>query len=417
MEHRMEERELPAVSPAVSRRRFLHALAAGAGLVSTAALAGCAGSGQGAAQAGSEEVPAIFDSAHEVEIHTASLAMVGDVLVHQGVWESGELSDGSYNFDHLFAPMADDFAAADIAIVNQETVLGGIEMGISGYPAFNSPQEIGDAEVGAGVNVVAAATNHALDKGYSGIEAELAYWESAHPEVTCLGIATSKELAGSITCFVRDGITIALLNYTEISNAGLPSSAPWCLRMLDEDTVTADVEAARELGADFVVVLPHWGTEYVTEPTGAEEAWAALFLELGVDVVIGTHPHVIQPVEVLEREDGHRMLVFWSLGNYVSGQKAKERLVGGMAQVTFESVDGELGIAGYQLVPTVTHRARGTAYTTYRLDAYTEELAAENRILEVEDCGDFTRAWCVDFCAAVLGDGFDAGTCVLTGAV
>ena len=411
----------------LSRRSFVEGLLASLGLA-TASLSGCvpqskAGSGSGSgsdsgsiAVSATSSVPTIYDA--PAAAHSATLMMVGDVLVHTKVWQSGLQDDGSYNFDHLYAQMADDFEQADISIVNQETILGGTELGLSGYPLFNSPQEIGDAEAAVGVDVAAAATNHALDQGYSGILAELEFWDTEHPEVACIGIADSQERADTITILERDDIQIAILDYTQTTNGiSIPSSAPWCVRMLDEDTVSADVAAARELGADFVVVLPHWGTEYVTSPTSAEEEWAALFLELGVDVVIGTHPHVIQPVEVLERDDGHRMLVFWSLGNYTSTQNDMECMVGGMAQVTFELQGGEGQVGAYSMVPTITHRASGTGFGTYRLDAYTEDLASENLIRNQSGCSGFTRAWCVEFCADVLGEGFDTEACMLSGTV
>ena len=408
--------------PALSRRAFLQAALGAAGLVVLGGLSGCDMAALDAdGEAAVDAAPTTKDSFAGVSDRTQTisqmtLVMVGDVLAHTSVYNSGAQSDGSYNFDHLFAHVADDLSAADLAIVNQETILGGTELGLSSYPDFNSPQEIGDAEAAAGVDVAAAATNHALDMGLTGIEAELSFWREQHPEVACLGIADSEEVADELHLFECNGISVAVLNYTEVVNGDtLPSSAPWCVSMLDEDAVTEDVAAARAAGADFVVVLPHWGTEYQTSPNSSQQAWAQTFLDLGVDVVIGAHPHVLQPVEVLERDDGHRMLVFWSLGNFVSGQDTKERMVGGMAQVTLQIDDGETSVADYALVPLVTHRASGTNFSTYRLADYTSELAGAN-LINSADSG-FSVSWCKEFCAEVLGEEFDADACVLSGVV
>ena len=385
----------------LSRRAFLSSALAGISF----ALAGCSGGGSGAPAQALPERPTVYEEDAPDEL---ALLMVGDVLMHAGVWRSGERADGTRNYDHLFAQIADDVAAADVAIVGQETILGGAALGLSGYPAFNSPQEIGDAEVAAGFDVALCGSNHALDKGMAGIEAALAYWRSAHPEVLVTGIADSQETFDALPLVEREGHRIAILNYTYGTN-GIPLPQPWAVRQLDEGQIAADVAAVRAAGAEAIVACPHWGVEYAAAPSDDQRRWAQVLADAGADVIIGGHPHVVQPFEVIESSEGRGVPVFWSVGNFTSTQPRKDTMVGAMAQVSL-LFDGGCEVTSCMLTPLVTHRATGTAFTTYRLADYTEELAATNQIRGMSGCGDFSFQWCVDFCAERLGDAFDAST-------
>lgn len=174
----MDERPGSALAAGMTRRRFLATAAAGFGMVVAACATGCSGlPGEAGSRdfdaAGHASLATIQDS--ERGVHRISIVMGGDVLAHRGIWMSGERADSTRNYDHLFSAIAPTFKSADIAIVNQETVLGGVEMGLSGFPTFNSPQELGDAEAAAGIDAALAATNHALDKGFEGIEATLRF--------------------------------------------------------------------------------------------------------------------------------------------------------------------------------------------------------------------------------------------------
>lgn len=317
---------------------------------------------------------------------SVNLMMVGDILAHEGVYHSGYFPDGTVNFDHIFAHMTDEIQAADIAIVNQEVMLGGIELGLSGYPCFNSPTELGDALVTAGFNVVLHATNHALDKGAIGIDNTLNYWKTSHPEINVLGVHDADFTDydnRDIYIYEQDDLKIAILNYTYGTNGiPLPSGRPLIVNLLDEEKVAKDVTRAKEM-ADFVIVCPHWGTEYVYNPDNYQKNWTKIFYDLGVDLVIGAHPHVIEPVEWIQEEgNDHRMLVYYSLGNFVSNQDRLPRMLGAMAKVTITMDDPEnVYISDYGVVPLVTHKLFGPGLiTTYKLDDYTDTLAAQNRI-------------------------------------
>lgn len=384
----------------LTRREFFSL----AGLAGLGTLAGCSAPEPSRAPE-SEERATVYDAAAPDEL---TVLMVGDVLVHAGVRRSGERADGTRNYDHLFAQVADDVSAADLALVGQETILGGEGLGFSGYPSFNSPQEFGDAEVAAGFDVALCASNHALDRGMPGIESALGYWRSAHPDVLVTGIADSQEAFDALPLVEREGHRIAVLNYTYGTN-GIPLPQPWAVRLLDEARIAADAAAAREAGAEAIVACPHWGVEYAAGPDDEQRRWAQALADAGVDAIIGGHPHVMQPFEVIESSEGRAVPVFWSVGNFTSTQPRKDTMVGAMAQVSLR-FDGSCEVTSCTLTPLVTHRASGTAFTTYRLADYTEELAASNQIRSSSGCGDFSFQWCVDFCAERLGDAFDAST-------
>ena len=345
------------------------------------------------------------DLSEDTEI---TLVMIGDMLMHTSVVNSGEQGDGSYNYDHLFANVADRIASADIAIVNQETIMGGDDRGFSGYPTFNSPTALADAEAAVGFDVILHGTNHALDKGASGVLNCINYWETNYPDIAYLGINKSQEAQDTyIYVYEQDGISIAILNYTYGTNGiSTPADQPYLVNYLEEDKVVSDIERAHEL-ADFVIVCPHWGTEYNLGTDSSQAKWTQIFLEAGVDLVIGTHPHVIEPVEWVTDDEGNEMLVYYSLGNFVNGTSSSgsgvtSRMVGGMAEVTIGVENGEVVILEYDAIPLVCHIASGSDFTVYYLSDYTEELAQENRIVSQD--AEFSLAKCWEVVEEVWGE-------------
>jgi len=337
-----------------------------------------------------------------------TLLMVGDVLLHTPVEKSARREDGSYSYDAIFSETKDLISAADLALVNQEVILGGTELGISGYPAFNAPYEVGDDLVEAGFDVICHATNHALDKGKQGVTNCLSFWENSHPDVQVLGLHDNAD--DPLYVFEKDGIRIAFLNYTYGTNGiALPADMPYAVDLLNKDKVIADVRYAESV-ADFTVVCPHWGTEYRLTSDASQQKWAKIFLENGVDLVLGTHPHVIEPVELLtDEETGHSMLVYYSLGNFVnwtssSGDGIANRMVGGMAQITLtRGEDGEVVISDYGITALVCHLTSGQdGVTVFPLSAYDEALASENAIRSQDP--HFSYAYCLDLCDEVWGE-------------
>lgn len=352
-----------------------------------------------------EEIP---EPEPEPEI---SLVMVGDILQHTPVAKSAKKEDGTYDYSAVFAQMKEEISAADIALVNQEVILGGAELGISGYPSFNAPYELGDALADAGFDVILHATNHSLDKGKKGLLNCLSFWQENYPEMAVLGIHDSAEDQSEIYVYEQDGIRVAILNYTYGTNGiPLPKDMPYAVDLLDKTRIAEDLRRAKEL-ADFVVVCPHWGTEYVLEETAVQQKWAAFFAENGADLVLGTHPHVIEPIEWTggDHSEGDGALVYYSLGNFVnwtSGAKpgVANRMVGGMAQVTIGlDEDGEAIIKAYDVEPLVCHLEQGFGgVTVYPLEDYTAELAARNEIIKQDSS--FSLEYCQNLAQKVFGD-------------
>lgn len=341
---------------------------------------------------------------------SVSLVMVGDMLMHMGVVKSGYLEDGSRNYDHLFQNVEDLIKDADIAIVNQETILGGEDLNFTGYPRFNSPFEVGDAIVNAGFNVVLHATNHALDKDKQGILNCLSYWETNHPEIAVLGIQDKKQSQENIFVFEKNDIKIAILNYTYGTNGlPLPEDMPYCVNLLDKERVKNDLLKAKEI-ADFIVVCPHWGTEYSHSVSSYQKDWAQFFLDNDVDLVIGSHPHVIEPVELFEREDGHKMLVYYSLGNFVNATNSyksniADRMVGAMAKVkiTKNGTTKETYISEYGIEPLINHYQYGVGYMScYKLSDYTDELVQKSETINRDSR--FSVSFSYDLCNEVFGE-------------
>lgn len=373
----------------------------------------------GTAEVGSGQNEVIEETEEPYTGPTVSLVMVGDILFHTPVAESGVQEDGSYNYDALFTNVKDEIGAADLALVNQEVIIGGEALGISGYPSFNAPYELGDALAEAGFDVVLHATNHTLDQGKKGVRNCLSFWKNQHPEMAVVGINESQDAQNNnIYVYEQDSIRIAILNYTYGTNGiELPSDMPYAVNLLEEEKVVADIEKAKE-EADFIIVCPHWGTEYQLTPSGEQERWTEIFLENGVDLVIGTHPHVIQPIEWISREDetaagtgaadADGMLVYYSLGNFLnwtssSGEGIANRMVGGMAEVTI-GIDesGDAFIVDYGVEPLVCHLTEGAnGVTTYLLEDYSEEMASENAIVQQDDA--FSKEYCEALCEEVWG--------------
>ena len=216
---------------------------------------------------------------------SVNLIAVGDMLLHGGIHNSSLQPDGSYNYAHVFEHTKDRIAAADIAVANQEVILGGVELGVSSYPAFNSPQAFGDALVDTGFDVILHASNHTMDKDTVGVLNTIHFWKEKHPDTTFLGINENEDERDTIRIVEKDGIKIAMLNYTYgLNGFSLPADKPYLVNLMDDahkTEIAQDMKNAREQ-ADFVIVYPHWGTEYMLEATDEQKQWAQFFADNGV---------------------------------------------------------------------------------------------------------------------------------------
>lgn len=278
-----------------------------------------------------------------------SFLCAGDNLIHTRLLQ-GEAQD----YDSFYEHIRPEIEKADLASVNQETIFVEDRGLISDYPRFGTPVAVGDAIAAAGFDIVTLANNHVLDKGLYGIRVTSAFYDKQEG-MTYLGInppgQEKQRPEESVKIIEKNGIRIALLNYTYGTN-GLPSpkEAPYVVeRFSDEERVKKQLIYARE-DADAVIVFAHWGTEYSSEADEKQQYWSDMLLEYGADVVIGTHPHVLQPFEMRTGEDGHQMLVYYSLGNLVSGQTREDCQIGGLARFTIvKSPQGGISIEDYGL--------------------------------------------------------------------
>ena len=328
-------------------------------------------------------------AADKDDVKTVDLVAVGDDLIHTQIYKSCKTKKG-YNFDSLFKHIKKDVKAADLAIINQETIL--VDKNYSGYPAFGSPKALANSIAKAGFNVVTHATNHTLDRGTSAIKGTLKYWNTKHPDIKVLGIHKSKKDAGKITVVKKNGIKIAMLNYTYgLNGYRLPSDKSYMIDLLsNKSKIKKDIKKAKKK-SDFVIVFAHFGTEYRHSPDSSQKKWAKFFANQGVDMLIGTHPHVIEPYKMVKGKKGHKMLTYYSLGNFVSSQNRVPRLLGGMAKATIIKDKKGTRIKTYTMKPLVTHIEKNCkSYTVYKLSDYTAKLAKKNHIHRMSPGETFT---------------------------
>lgn len=269
---------------------------------------------------------------NEDKHYEASLIAVGDYLIHSSVYkDANRLANGDgYDFKPMISYIKEIVSNYDIAYYNQETILGGSELGLSDYPTFNSPYEAGDAMLDAGFNLISLATNHTMDSGKKAVENSCKYWQSKENVLTA-GSYCSEEERNKINIKEINNIKYTMLNYTYGTN-GMPVANDYLVNVWptdidninnpEKDTkyqaykkqVKEDIDKVKDK-VDFLIVAMHWGVEYTHEPTAYEKDMASYLASLGVNLIIGTHPHVIQPVTWIDDT-----LVIYSLGNFISAQ-------------------------------------------------------------------------------------------------
>ncbi len=295
-----------------------------------------------------------------------TFTVFGDNLIHEPIYQYGLRYDKSFGF--LFGNLKDVISQSDISVINQETPLSEHPAMYSGYPRFGTPDGVGQAIVNAGFDVVTCATNHALDKGADGVSYTKDFFTSRH--ITCLGIQTTGEKDYQpYEIIEKNGIRFALLNYTYGTNGiRIPAEYPNLVHLLeDEKKIQQDICRAKA-DSDFVLLFVHWGTEDTQQPDAFQQKWTQVFLESEADVVIGTHPHTLQPYEVLQSSSGHQMLIYYSIGNYISAQQEKVCTKGGMATFTVSLTSDGYAVTYYGLQPLRIISHGGGKYTAELYD-------------------------------------------------
>lgn len=261
-----------------------------------------------------------------------TLIMGGDALLHASVYNDAKRENDNYDFSPMLKILEDIIPKYDLAFYNQETILGGKELGLSTYPAFNSPQEFGDNMLSLGFNLISLANNHTLDRGQKAVYASLAYWKDK-PALTA-GSYESFQARNTPKILEKNGIKYTLLAYTYGTNGiPVPKGKEYLVNVYTKAMLQNDIRAIREQ-VDLLIVSMHWGIEYEFEPSAEQKKYAKLLADLGVDLVIGTHPHVVQPAEYIGDT-----LVFYSLGNLISAQKGTNKRIGMLGSVEIEKLE------------------------------------------------------------------------------
>ena len=272
------------------------------------------------------------------ESSSVSLVMVGDALIHSAVYNDARVGD-TYDFKPMLDVMKPIISKYDLAYYNQETILGGKELGLSTYPRFNSPYELGDAFLDTGFNIVSMANNHTLDRGEVALNNSCNYWETK--DVYTAGSYCSNESRDEVKIFEKNGIKYAMLSYTTTTNGiKVPNGKDYYVNIYSDEKAKADIEKYRDK-VDLLLVAMHWGQEYTHKPVNKQIQIANYLSSLGVDIIIGAHPHVVEPVEKIGDT-----LVIYSLGNFLSAQVGINKLTGLMVSVNVNKNDttGEVTI-------------------------------------------------------------------------
>jgi hypothetical protein len=283
----------------------------------------------------------------------AEIVFVGDAMQHEAQLEAARRGDGTFDYTGCFASVEPFVKAADYAVVNLETPVGPGPW--TGYPCFNAPGEFADALADAGFSLMLTANNHTLDRRDKGLRATLDRLDSRG--IAHTGTYRNAAERDSLVPLIKDinGFKVAFLNYTYGTN-GISATQGAVVDYIDRDLISRDIALARVRGAEIVTVAVHWGDEYKLLPNGAQRSLADFLVDNGVDLVIGGHPHVIQPFEMRIRPDGTKALVVYSLGNFISNMKTRDTRGGAAVSVTVErdrQGRARVADASYRLVFTV----------------------------------------------------------------
>jgi poly-gamma-glutamate synthesis protein (capsule biosynthesis protein) len=323
------------------------------------------------------EEEAQVEQEEKPEKYSLTLIATGDNLFHITLINNA-LEKGEYNFSPVYSQIESLIKNADLSFINQETVMAGERYGYSGFPQFNTPQSLAKTLTDTGFDIFNVATNHSMDMGRNGLIATLDLLDTME-DITVIGARKSGENHRIIE---KNNITFGFLSYTYgLNGYALPADNPNLVSLINTDKMTREINALRPL-CDFLVVSMHWGEEYqLIEPNSYQKRLAVFLAEQNVDLIIGHHPHVLQRVETLLRSDGGKTLCFYSLGNFVSNQREKERILGGIMLAVFTKEGNELSITKSGLIPVICHFEPGYRNTkVYPIYNYTEELLKKHLI-------------------------------------
>ena len=318
--------------------------------------------------------------AHLLALDSLKIVMVGDALLHKSVYEDARTESG-FDFSPMLEPIAPLLLPYDVRFYNQETILGGSELGLSTYPAFNSPQEFGDSMLALGFNLISLANNHTLDKGERGVRAMLKYWramESKRSDLLTAGSYESAHSRATPRIMHKNGITYTMLAYTYGTNGiPLPKGKEYLVNVYTKEMLLEDIRAVRHK-VDLLIVSMHWGIEYEHSPSEEQRDLARFLAQNGVDIIIGNHPHVIQPIEIIDNT-----FVVYSLGNFLSGQRGLAKNIGALIGLSLhKNKEGKIVFDDIQSELIYTHSTQGKHFRLYPFSKLDNSLLPEYKKIE-----------------------------------
>ena len=288
-----------------------------------------------------------------IKSQEVSFLFMGDIMGHgpqiKSAWQENKKQ---YEYSEVFNPLEDIISSVDFAIGNLEVTLAGKPY--KGYPQFSSPDELAVACKNSGMDVLVTANNHSCDRKNKGIVRTLDVLDSLKILHTGTFKDVNKREKNNLLVLSKEGIKVGLLNYTYGTN-GLPFSDPVYVNLVDSVLIKKDVINAKNKDLDKLIVFVHWGYEYKDFPNSYQKKYNRFFQDLGVDVVIGSHPHVIQPM-VYSKENNHEFLTVFSLGNFVSNQRAERKDGGAMFRLSFQKTDNNIQISRKEYIPVWVHK-------------------------------------------------------------
>ncbi len=300
-----------------------------------------------------QEVPDIITESKPLS-SDITLVAVGDCLMHNTQIWSGQQADGTYNFDCFFSEVQGFIEQGDYSSISFEAPMAGSESGYTGYPLFNSPDAIADTFKKSGFDLVTTANNHAFDRGYDGAMRTLDILRKSGLDT--VGTYASEEESKAFLIKDIMGVKVGYLAYSYGTNGiPIPSGNPYCFNLLDRDKILSDIDQLRSQ-VDILVLILHWGSEYMSQPDSEQVELAHEFLAAGADVILGSHPHVIQPMEIVKINDQDK-LVIYSMGNFISHQNGLERNSGIILNMKFNKnfSTGETTLVEVKYIPTYSH--------------------------------------------------------------
>ena len=303
------------------------------------------------------------------------LGATGDILLHLRLIKHAKQSDGTYNFNYQMENVRDLFEKSDLNIVNQESLIAGKKLGYSDYPRFNGPKEIRDTLKEFGVDIVTIANNHTLDKGEEGVFESIKNWKEI--DMPYVGAYESEEDFNTLRVIHKNGLRIGFISITKrMAGVKIPKGKKWIIDYFEDAKVTKICKRIRKIRSlnvvDVLVVSCHFGKEYHFEPTSDQKEITKSIADAGADVIIGHHPHVLQPVEYLFDSRGLDTFVAYSLGNFFSGQKGLFRQIGAFLNITIEKPDENIPVKFSDPEITLTFADMYDGYKMHKLYDYVQ---------------------------------------------